>query len=53
MGYNKNGIRYLTDKYLSEIRRGCNSVNCPPSKIPTSSLSHEGLGVTVERLSKL
>lgn len=50
MPFSKNGIRFLTDKFLSEIRRGCNTCQCPPPKIPTSSHAQVRTGVTVDKL---
>lgn len=47
MRKDKNGIPILGESYVSEMRKGCNSANCPPPVIKTSS--RERTGATLGR----
>jgi len=49
MTRNRNGIPNLTRGYFEEMKKGCNSANCPPLGKSTSSRPKQETGVTLER----
>lgn len=53
MTRNKNGIPNLTRSYFAEMKKGCNSANCPPLELSTSSAHEARTGVTLGKLREI
>jgi hypothetical protein len=51
MYLNKVGLPFVTVKMLDEMKRGCNSVNCPPSMLSATNPRKRIRGDALAKLS--
>lgn len=52
MIYNKNGIPFLTNHMVRNMKRGCNTGQCPPPALSTPYPDERTKGVTGGNIPK-